>query len=102
MQAGATPDHAIRVAARESNQGENFSLDTGAFPALTELSIAARLGNIEEEIRYQCEDHLGKLSLVLVDARDHFSLLLNVVIYSLVAVLVIAMYLPIFRLGSVI
>jgi len=109
IDAGATPEHAIRVAAREAKQPD-FSLDrqSGSVgdiredQALTELAIAAKLGTLKDEIAFQCEEHLGNLSLVLVDARDRFSLLLKVTIYSFVALLVIAMYLPIFKLGSVI
>ncbi|MDH3620686.1 MAG: hypothetical protein OER91_07335 [Gammaproteobacteria bacterium] len=93
MESGVSQDDAIRVAARETGQPETLG---------AELAIAAKLGNLRNEITRQCEERLDSLALAMVGARDRFALFLKIAIYSLVAVLVIAMYLPIFRLGSVI
>ena len=110
MESGVSPDQAIKIASHEANvpdtvtsDGTSFtSGDFGDFSIISELAIASRLGNLRDEVAYQCEEHIGKLSLVLVDARDRFSLILKIIIYAFVATLVVAMYLPIFKLGSVI
>ena len=110
MESGVSPDQAIKIASREANVPDTVTNgstsfaagDVGDFSIISELAIAARLGNLRDEVAYQCEEHIGKLSLVLMDARDRFSLILKIIIYAFVATLVVAMYLPIFKLGSVI
>lgn len=107
---GVEPGNAIADAAAASNQSHELSLDSlvkeirahGQSRALTELGTAARLGNLDAELSYQCEQHVGNLTLALVEARDRFSLVLKIVLYLFVAALIVAMYLPIFKLGSVI
>lgn len=107
---GVDPAVAINDAAAASNQSEDLSLDSlanstqvhGQSLALTELGIAARLGNLDSELSHQCEQHVSNLTLALVEARDRFSLVLKIVLYLFVAALIIAMYLPIFKLGSVV
>ncbi|MDJ0749462.1 MAG: hypothetical protein QNJ11_08250 [Woeseiaceae bacterium] len=101
---------AVADAAAASNQAEDLALDTLANDvaahrqsnALTELGIAARLGNLDSELSHQCEQHVGNLTLALVEARDRFSLVLKIALYLFAAALIIAMYLPIFKLGSVV
>lgn len=101
---------AVADAATASNQSEDLSLDSltnsvrahRQSHALTELGIAARLGNLDAELSHQCEQHVSNLTLALVEARDRFSLVLKIVLYLFVAALVVAMYLPIFKMGSVV
>ena len=101
---------ALADAAAASNQAADLSLETlindvqahRQSQALTELGIAARLGNLDSELSYQCDQHVSNLTVALVEARDRFSLALKIALYLFVAALIIAMYLPIFKLGSVI
>lgn len=105
---GTDKDRAVREAAAAANQTGSLSyesLSEGDFAqtsVLAELGVAARLGHFDSEINYQCEQHLGQLSLALVEARDKFSLILKTALYVFVAALLVAMYLPIFKMGSVI
>ena len=101
---------AVAEAARAANLPADLSFeslaaangDFGEDPVLTELGVAAKLGYFEDEVAFQCDQHIGRMSLALVEARDRFSLILKFVLYLFVAGLVVAMYLPIFKMGSVI
>jgi len=107
---GVEPQRAVNEAAALTNQAAALPFDTSGegpssheqFPALTELGVAARLGQFDAEISHQCEQHLGELTLALVNTRDRFSVVLKLALYLFVGGLVVAMYLPIFKLGSVI
>ncbi len=101
---------AVAEAAKAANQSPKLSFEDlqtsdGDFDqsaVLTELGVAAKLGYFNEEITFQCDQHIGRMSLALVEARDRFSLILKFVMYLFVATLIVAMYLPIFKMGSVI
>ena len=107
---GVDPERAVSDAAAASNQPESLSYrelqrnpsSHDQLPALTELGIAAKLGNFDAELDHQCDQHVAALSLTLVEARDRFSLLLKTALFVFVAALVIAMYLPIFQMGAVV
>ncbi len=107
---GVEPDRAVAEAAALTNQPDTLSLDglrnkassREQLPALTELSVATRLGHFDAEVSHQCEQHVGELTLALVETRDRVSAVLKVALYVFVGGLVVAMYLPIFRMGSVI
>ena len=45
---------------------------------------------------------IGQGHMALVEARDRFSLVLKIVLYLFVAALIVAMYLPIFKIASVV
>ena len=93
IRAEVPQNEAVRIAAQATDQSETLS---------PELALAARVGNLGNELEVQCNERLETLALGLVGERDRFALVLKLAIYLLVAVLIIAMYLPIFRLGSVI
>lgn len=103
-------DHAVSIAAKAANQSGDLSIDSlhdedgdyADLPIFAELAIAQKLGNFHGELSHQCDEHLGKMSLILIQARDQFSLVLKLLLYIFVATLVIAMYLPIFKMGAVI
>ncbi len=107
---GLAAREAVSVAANATNQSADLTLDALENSAdvhqqsrsLAELGIAARLGTLDSELTHQCEQHVGQLTVVLVEARDRFSLVLKIALYVFVAALVIAMYLPIFQMGSVV
>jgi len=109
-QCGVEPQRAVTDAATLTHQDASLSLDTlksgvhsrEQFPALTELGIATRLGHFDAELSHQCEQHLNTLTLALSNTRDRFSVFLKLALYLLIGALVVAMYLPIFKMGSVI
>ena len=107
---GVESQTAVDKAAAITNQSARLSLDAlsdspsshGQFPALTELGIATRLGQFDAEVSHQCEQHLGELTLALVETRDRFSVILKLALYLFIGTLVVAMYLPIFKMGTVV
>ncbi len=107
---GVPVDRAISIAAAESGQAADMDMrrlaaladDPHASVPLAELGIASRLGLLEKELVAQCDRHLARLSMVLVDARDRFALFLKTALYVFVAIMIVAMYLPIFKMGSVV
>ncbi len=109
-QSGVDPKKAVADAAAAANQPDDLTYDKlgssdtnfAQLPVLTELGISAKLGQFDSEISHQCDQHVGNMSLVLIEARDRFSLILKIALYLFVATLVIAMYLPIFKMGSVV
>lgn len=109
-ESGVDPVRAVTAAAAAANQAESLRYESmasgeGGFdqpPILSELAVADRLGHLDSELAHQCDQHIGRMSVALVEARDKFSLLLKLVLYVFVGTLVVAMYLPIFKIGSVI
>jgi hypothetical protein len=78
-------------------------LDRGVSSGLTaDLSIAARLGKLEEECRFQQDATAEAFLQALARFRRHSRMFLTAIIYFLVALFVSGMYLPIFSLGSAI
>jgi type II secretory pathway component PulF len=68
----------------------------------SDLSIAARLGKLEEEAQFQQEATGDAFLTALVRCRRRARTMLTILTYYLVATFVSGMYLPIFSLGSVI
>ena len=108
-ESGVKTDVAIGEAARVSAQPDSLTLsalkEPGAYAhskPLTELGIAARLDQAPVELAHQCDEHASTLALALIKSRDRMSLLLKLVLFVFVGLLVIAMYLPIFKMGSVV
>ncbi len=107
---GVDPERAVADAAAASNQPDSLNFGElqrepsshDQLPALTELGIAAKIGNFDAELEHQCDQHVAALSLTLVEARDRFSLLLKTSLFVFVGALVVAMYLPIFKIGAVV
>ena len=110
VESGVEAARAVDEAAKAANQSADLSFESlavngGSFDqgsVLTELGVAANLGYFNDEIAFQCDQHISRMSLALVEARDRFSLILKFVMYLFVGTLVVAMYLPIFKMGSVI
>lgn len=110
LECGTPAERAVAAAARLANQ--HPSLDYAALEASTgaaaldatlrDLGVAARVGNLRPEVAARCEIQEAELARVLATSRNRFSLGTSIVVGLLVAVVVIAMYLPIFRMGSVI
>jgi hypothetical protein len=80
-----------------SNQGE-----LAEFGLIAELSIAARLGKLDEEAQFQQDATVDVFLTALARCRRQSRIVLTVLIYFLVATFVSGMYLPIFSLGSAI
>jgi hypothetical protein len=96
----------LRAARMPAEQALNVAgswLDKGASSALTaDLSIAARLGKLEEECRFQQDATAEAFLQALARFRRRARIVLTAIIYFLVAIFVSGMYLPIFILGSAI
>jgi type II secretory pathway component PulF len=69
---------------------------------VVDLSIAERLGKLEEETAFQQEATVDTFLATLARCRRRARLVLTICVYYLVATFVSAMYLPIFSLGSAI
>jgi type II secretory pathway component PulF len=107
--AGLQAAEALRLAAtRVPNYrwGEPVSNVDGS-PAersyvVADLSMAERLGKLEEEAAFQQEAAVDTFLATLARCRRRARLVLTICVYYLVATFVSAMYLPIFSLGSAI
>jgi hypothetical protein len=66
------------------------------------LQAAARLGHLGDELRAQQDEAATRFLQSLAKARRDSRLVLTIWVYVLVALLVIAMYLPIFKMGNTI
>ncbi len=75
-------------------------LDRSTLPE--ELALSVRLGTLERELAYRAEYLLLELPAMTENQLDKISFLVKVIIGVCVGIIVIAMYLPIFRLGSAI
>ncbi|MEO1595910.1 MAG: hypothetical protein AAFS02_11780 [Pseudomonadota bacterium] len=71
-------------------------------PAIESLNIAESLGLLTRELDTQCADHLTRLTDDLLAARNRIAIATKVILYAIIALLVIAMYQPLFSMGSVI
>ncbi|MEN7343698.1 MAG: hypothetical protein AAAFM81_12180, partial [Pseudomonadota bacterium] len=107
-ESGVDTDVAIREAAKISAQPDSLTLsalmDSRRFAHSKELSalgIAARLGQAPVELAHQCDEHASTLALALIRSRDRMSLLLKLTLFVFVGLLIIAMYLPIFKMGAI-
>jgi hypothetical protein len=88
-------EHALSVAGSRLEQGGSSALSA-------DLSIAAQLGKLEEECRFQQDATAEVFLQALARFRRRARIVLTSIIYFLVAVFVSGMYLPIFSLGSAI
>ncbi|MEM6808558.1 MAG: hypothetical protein AAGA41_05870 [Pseudomonadota bacterium] len=71
-------------------------------PAIEALDIAESLGLLSRELETQCTDHVTRLTDDLLAARNRIAIATKVILYAIIALLVIAMYQPLFSMGSVI
>jgi type II secretory pathway component PulF len=85
------------------NLGESPNHDQLAESGLIgELSIAARLGKLDEEVQFQQDATVDLFLTALARCRRRSRIVLTILVYFLVATFVSGMYLPIFSLGSAI
>jgi type II secretory pathway component PulF len=108
---GMPAAEALRLAATRvplmSSHGWGERASTEAKPAdgsglVADLSVAERLGKLDEETAFQQEATVDTLLATLARCRRRARLVLTICVYYLVAMFVAAMYLPIFSLGSAI
>lgn len=66
------------------------------------LEVSARVGTLEDELEYQIDRLLVELPAAATVQRDQLSTIFTLLVGAVIAVLIFAMYLPIFKLGSVI
>jgi hypothetical protein len=94
---------AVHMPAEQALSVAGSRLEQSASSGLTaDLSIAARLGKLEEECRFQQEATAEAFLQTLARFRRRARIVLTAIIYFLVAIFVSGMYLPIFSLGSAI
>ena len=95
LDAGATPETAASIATKLAGEpGDDHR------PRL--LSSAATLGRLREELARFLEDDALHAAERFEEPRNGLVIGLRVLIYWIVATYLIAMYLPIFKLGTII
>jgi hypothetical protein len=87
------------VARGAASEGTSMS---GASAVVSDLTMAARLGRLDDETQFQQEATVDTFLGTLARCRRRSRIILTICIYYLVATFVSAMYLPIFSLGSTI
>jgi hypothetical protein len=97
-------DRALGVAGTRLPSLRNVQWDSALTAAglADDLSIAARLGKLDEEAQFQQDATMDAFLTALARCRRRARIVLTIFIYSLVAAFVSGMYLPIFSLGSAI
>ncbi|MEM1438081.1 MAG: hypothetical protein AAF545_04725 [Pseudomonadota bacterium] len=70
--------------------------------AMEALAIAEPLGLLDAELDAQCSDHVARLTDDLLAARDRIAFATKVILYAVIALLVVAMYQPLFQMGAII
>jgi hypothetical protein len=100
---GMPADQALRAAGKRMPPlGGQWDAPGDAPGLMGDLSIAARLGKLEDEVRFQQGATADAFLTELSRCRRRARIGLSILVYFLVAAFVSAMYLPIFSLGSAI
>jgi hypothetical protein len=94
LDAGATPEAAAAAATKLAGDPADHR------PRL--LSGAATLGRLREEVQRLIDEDARDALVRFEEPRNALVLAMRVIIYLIVSGLVLAMYLPIFKLGSII
>lgn len=108
--AGIAAREAINAAAEFARQKNVLDYDTlmnrdfadDTLETVRELAIAARLNTLDVEIVQQRQREVGTLARQMIKLRETFGAAMKVFIYVILGTLIVAMYLPIFKLGSMI
>jgi hypothetical protein len=85
-----------------SGDGSTIEGEPDAPGVIGDLSIAARLGKLDDEVRFQQDATADMFLTELARCRRRARIGLSTLVYLLVAAFVSAMYLPIFSVGSAI
>jgi type II secretory pathway component PulF len=104
IDAGLTPGQAIQAGSRLAGGGHDAGAENwspGSELAET-LHVAAALGHLREEIDFQVDRQIEETCRIVASTYQRLSVLLRIVLYTTVALLIVAMYQPIFSLGAVI
>jgi type II secretory pathway component PulF len=86
----------------DSVAAANENPQSNGLAVVADLSMAERLGKLDEETAFQQEATVDTLLATLARCRRRSRIALTLCVYFLVAIFVSAMYLPIFSLGSAI
>jgi hypothetical protein len=97
-------DQALRAAGTRMPPplAEEWNAPGDAAGLMGDLSLAARLGKLDDEVRFQRDATVDAFLTELARCRRRTRIGLSILVYFLVATFVSAMYLPIFSLGSAI
>jgi hypothetical protein len=100
---GMPADQALRAAGKRLRPPLAGQWNAPGAPGLLgDLSIAAELGKLDDEVRFQQDATVDALLTELSRCRRRTRIALSILVYFLVAAFVSAMYLPVFSLGSAI
>ncbi|MBB6095546.1 type IV pilus assembly protein PilC [Povalibacter uvarum] len=105
--AGIHPRKSLAAAAREAGIYTDLDFESAEASAMmatlpTQLMSADRLGHLREELATQRGLQADAIAKSIEGLQLRTAILMRGLLYFLVATLVIAMYLPIFKLGSII
>lgn len=106
MMSGVTQERSLSAAAELANDKGLADIAAGKIPrrsndVLDAISLAKHAGNIEAELDYQINDSTYQLSGEFTVLREKTLLFLHLFIAVVVGLFVIAMYLPIFKMGEI-
>jgi hypothetical protein len=104
-QSGLQPRTALKLASHEAQlyADENFAADSPATHGdtlLAALADADRCGHLREEIMAQRAIRADALLLAAERLQFEFSFVVRGCVYALITLLLVAMYLPIFKIGA--
>jgi type IV pilus assembly protein PilC len=104
LQAHGTPERALDAAGRVLRDvSQKLTLDGNDRSSLqSDLSLSAKLGTLQRELSFRSDYLVVDLPAMTQEHLRHTTLLLQIAICVIVGIVVIAMYLPIFKLASVI
>ena len=89
--------HAKNISLMNSNRAAVIFADW-----LEAIDVAAKMGALDQEVEFQIQQTNSLFSRQMIIARERMSLMMQITLGVVVGLLVIAMYLPIFQLGSVV
>lgn len=98
--AGVKPDAAVRHAEELSKIDQVMNDDIAAWRQA--IVASASMGVLEDEIGYQCQRYGSLFNRKMIETRDFMTVAIQFFIGIFIGALLIAMYLPIFMLGSVV
>lgn len=103
MQANNTADAALDVTERVMRDisPQLLSGPLGGGNDTDRLRVAARIGTLENELKFRVDNLLIDVPLNAVIRRDRLALFFSLIVGGILGILIVSMYLPIFSLGSV-
>jgi hypothetical protein len=98
--AGLGAAESLKIAGDRFPGNTKMASATRASALSSDLQTAERLGRLSDEIRFQRDASADHFVDIAMQTRRRVRVGLSLIVYVLVAIIVAAMYLPIFSLGS--